>query len=515
MYTGGDSSSSEIGDSTPPVQTTFDLDLVQNKNLLDGTLDINTNDKVSSLNLTVNDPYSKKDIVKESFSSVEELEAYRFNVPSHGSYKVNISYKDESVNEDKTYEKDITFKTDKINFAFVIATMPVSYFTYYSMLDNEAPTYFLLEREKTYNFNQLPENFYPIPYVTDGFTDIYGNTYDPFEFGSYVSVDKGSKIFDSCTPIIKRMYDAMDRNMHVNFYFADYHQTNSYDIGASYLDKEDYDVYLLSDGTNTQAAIYDKVNDINKLNDTISNIKAEYDKGFDAKKLFETAGNDQAYYVAALSSLPNYHHVIPSKEIVISSGPAKDNKDLADYINTNLTEIPFQKIKTDFAKDKEKDIQLRKLLHLLNDDGTSPLDAFNKSDKPNLLILGTSPGGEEVDKVNYFDQILEATVKEFGQTHDIFYKAHPSYPADEKRQELFKKNNIEIYSNSQTPAEFLLLFGDDMYVGGYYTSTFYTIEKDTLLVSFNTREALANFFPTFNVSQPNCKFPIEDILPKN
>lgn len=110
---------------------------------------------------------------------------------------------------------------------------------------------------------------------------------------------------------------------------------------------------------------------------------------------------------------------------------------------------------------------------------------FDESDKPNLVILGTSPGSENKEEKT-FEEMVSFVTTNYPQ-YDFFYKGHPAYPSSDERKEFLAKNNIKELPSS-SPAEIMLLFYQDMYAAGYLTTTFININADQVKYVFSTEE---------------------------
>lgn len=110
-------------------------------------------------------------------------------------------------------------------------------------------------------------------------------------------------------------------------------------------------------------------------------------------------------------------------------------------------------------------------------------DMFTVAEEQNkevIVILGTSWSSENG---NLYDNI-KMLVELYGtENYVYYYKGHPGYPTSQYtgRQEYFeslKKEGYEIYElDNAIAAEIILFFKPDIYMAGYETSTFDSVES--------------------------------------
>src|SRR5699024_5596581 len=101
----------------------------------------------------------------------------------------------------------------------------------------------------------------------------------------------------------------------------------------------------------------------------------------------------------------------------------------------------------------------------------------SENGKKNLLILGTSVAGENnsygCGENTTLMTFLPYIVSKYSAEYNIFYKGHPSYPISnftDGRSEYFESNKIVVLPNA-VPAETYMYLYNDVYIGGYHSST--------------------------------------------
>ena len=95
---------------------------------------------------------------------------------------------------------------------------------------------------------------------------------------------------------------------------------------------------------------------------------------------------------------------------------------------------------------------------------------FLNRDKEILIITGTNIAGLETN-VPYIDQVIE----DFGDTHYLYFKPHPSYPPNSDLLAYFAEYNITVLPH-RTPMEAIMWMFPEVYVGGYNSSLYMSAE---------------------------------------
>ena len=99
---------------------------------------------------------------------------------------------------------------------------------------------------------------------------------------------------------------------------------------------------------------------------------------------------------------------------------------------------------------------------------------FDKdNDRKKLLILGTYVGSSEINP--RFEIYLQKIIEKFGNKYKLYYKGHPQILNDARTDELLKNNKI-ISLDKQIPTELIILFNPDMYICGYLSSAYISLD---------------------------------------
>ena len=105
---------------------------------------------------------------------------------------------------------------------------------------------------------------------------------------------------------------------------------------------------------------------------------------------------------------------------------------------------------------------------------------------PETVTSGTQP----YTFLEYYAYLQET----YGDTYDIFYKAHPSYPItafEDGRADLFEQDGVIDITPAQIPVELFMFFYDDVYICGYFGSSFYSSQKGQTICFFNKKSVVA------------------------
>jgi hypothetical protein len=123
---------------------------------------------------------------------------------------------------------------------------------------------------------------------------------------------------------------------------------------------------------------------------------------------------------------------------------------------------------------------------------------FNASDKPNLIISGTSLGGEK----NSFETVVKQIVADYGNEFDLFFKPHPIWDpiTNDQLKSLHRKEFLEDLGikilPAQLPMEALMWAYPDVKIGGY-SSTLYmsTAKEQSIFFIADSKDSLTAPLP--------------------
>lgn len=458
------SSSSSNSSSSEKIENIIERNtsFVQENNSLNLNISFNNLDNYLS-DITLNVKNFSEEVIN-SLDKVSKVNLLAF--PRHGKYKIDISYKNNLI-----FTKEITIYTDEINVAYLRATAPVSIFTYLALQNQNTQTYFDLSRGNTYKYDYLPETWHLIPNIREN--------YNKDDFNSFQNID-----FTITRNFLKSIINELP-NIKVNFYICDVENNDIILDLYKLLPEEQFTINLLTDGTLTSIAIsnnndtYEKYSTyLNEVNNILAN-KNEYQNFINSERLF------------ALASIKdNVNFYVYDKNTPLQN--AKDEK-IKAIIDKTLTKLSYIEMYETFKTNQElcTDFEYIFGTRWKNEDiEESVNDLFISSNKPNLIILGTSPTGE--NNYNYtFEQSMNYVINNYKNDFDIFYKGHPAYPSNEERKQYFETNNI-IELPGSTPAEIMLTFYPDVFTGGYLSSTFLSAKEDQIKCVFSTKDDFNN-----------------------
>lgn len=384
--------------------------------------------------------------------------------PYHGHYLIIVT----AVYGEKEFScvRPFNVLSPHYDLVYMNATLPVLlYGSKATISDNQYPTYMLIERAKTFNYDHLPANHYDFPGI-EVRNNLAGNVFQNYcyDISNYVatlaSLDSKATFtlnyVDNYTlaPIIIFDRNGISDDRWTANIWSDGKGTYNFFL-REYPTKDKYD------------AVVKEFNDLRIAVRNGQKVNAWSEK-----------------YGLAATSLDNVNnYFIQDKSNMITSD-VEYNKIFADELKELKVADCFNEVK---ANNKINDLE-----YLLNtrwgDAEDESMSAyFDKSDKPNLLILGTSPAGEtSMQNVigQDFTQLL-GYVKDNYTDYDIFYKGHPRYPSNDDRKALFATNNVQELVNT-IPVETLMILYPDVYIGGYISTAFLSAKPGQGLFVFNT-----------------------------
>lgn len=397
--------------------------------------------------------YVVKDYSNKEIQTLEsEGKTTDFTVPRHGKYNIDVFE-----NDTKLETLPLTLSATSINIAYLRATAPVSLFTYLN-LQEDAQTYVDLARGNTYKWDKLPETWHLIPGIREN--------YNKEDFNTFQSSDS-TVVSSFVSSIIEELEDVK-----VHFYVCDVEGSKAYLPLLKDYKNPNYKFTFLTDGTLTNSYLIDNVNTIEKYNQE----KADIQSKFDDPSKFENFDGENAFVFSTL--VDNADFYILEKESVRKNAQDEQIKKILD---DNLIVLDYQKIYEGLLQTPEMQSKFEYLFGTRWGDGENDnmSSVFSKSEKPNIVILGTSPTAEESAdfKGITFEEFTSYVIQNYGATYDIFYKGHPAYPSNDERKAFLTNNSIEELQSS-VPAEILLTLYPDVFTGGYLSSTYLSATND-------------------------------------
>ena len=452
-----------------------------------------TEEKLQSINLKV---VHNDETVSEKEIKGSDLEKGKAVVDAYyGRHKVKILYTAEG---DKygTSEKEVTLSASEYVLAPISGSMPQLYFTLNMdeiTKNGELPAFVWLTRPESWNWEKLPKNVHPIPTVKLDEIMIHDN-YD--------------RMVEVTNEYIKELY-SIDQNSKFDLYINDY---NSYLyiklLTANCIPESNYYVTLMSDGGASYA-------DFNKA------FNSE-DKNFDADKkyaemaekldaLYKKAAEERDYrndnsFPVSYDEFRQYSYVAakekdnvewwilrPRAGVLCSPDEEFINRVLNDDKTDGIIEERNFSTPLKNMNDEQK-AQLREFYNF-NDEMFAEAE---KQGKKAMMILGSWAIPE---KEPDFESYVNLIKKLYGDEFVYYYKGHPNTPTSiypDKQKQLEKLGLYDVESSIN--AELILFFYPDIYMCGYNSSTFLSVESPEMACAM------------FNMKKEDCDADYKDLI---
>lgn len=388
-------------------------------------------------------------------------------------------------------ETESSYSLKKINIAPLTGTLPNTIFAL-NYLDNtdsgikkedadkkSIKTYIWLDRNKTFNFDKLPEHMFKFPNMDESLYQGTENYKDAID-----KVDEQIKKLISQYPNIK-----------INLYINDYNLYLYYKLIVAN-SVSDYNVFLMSDGNHSFSSFKNLFNNSNPK-ETLTKASEELTK-LKQKVALEKAYthtyielNDHKYDTNCFSYVlskvdPKVKWALKYytlKETVKTNVSPEYKGFMSEVIeenkNTNnIIDKDMGKYLKNIALDESK---LNKLKELYNLNGVFD-GKILPTDKV-MTILGTRHYIESEQNIEAYIKSLKKMFPEF----KLIYKGHPAEASGsvQERVELLKKLNLEELDSS-IPAELLFYLNSDMVGSGYGSTTFNNITDEQSCLLFNS-----------------------------
>ena len=413
----------------------------------------------------------RKEVSIDSFTE----DGYEVNLGNYGKFSLEFRFKKDGQIIDTKYE-NIGVGASEYNLAPLSATFPVVYFSL-SLWDittsaetgRAIPTIVMLDRPSAYNWNNLPENVYGMPYLTK---DEISRTSDFTAYKEYV----------------KDLYE-ISPNAKFNLYLNDI--TCSYIqevIYANKIPQGQYSIVMLSDGSATYSFINDayNVSNPNKKHDELVKTwndgkKYAYENGKVASGWGWHSHWDCMY--ALLTCEPGTQWWV-SRNNLFTSG---DGNVFAEKIKNDVTVKNVNTLLQNISAKGDETLQAFKNLYNFNDGYFSDAEKLGKKA---MVLLGTY-----VNLESSFSDYARLTQLYYGDDYLYYYKGHPNTPTGlypMKQAELKELGIADV--DSAVAAELILFFNPELSLSGYGSSTFNSASSEMACGLYNTTktEALTN-----------------------
>lgn len=413
----------------------------------------------------------------------------------YGKYTLNIVFTEKN-NKKYSLDFDVALTADKYVIAPISGSMPQLYFTLNldEITNNgETPAFVWLARPDSWNWENLPKNVFMIPTATREEV-LTHNNYD--------------RMMAATKAYIADLY-AADPNAKFELYINDFNAYSYVDllIGNG-VPEDNFYVTLLSDG----GASYTAFNAAFNPDDTAFDADAKYAQmaqnldavygevkeagayTYDGDYTVSTDEFTQYCYVAAKEKTNVEWWVLRPRAGVLCS----PDEDFIDRVlNEEVSKAPYDAENSiieerNFASPLTKMTEEQKTtLKALYNFNNEMFEAAENQGKKAMMILGSWANAEnEPDFAAYVNLVK----KYYGDEFVYYYKGHPNTPTStvpEKQEQLKQLDLIDVESSIN--AELILFFYPDIYMCGYNSSTFMSVESEEMACAiFNmTKEAAA------------------------
>ncbi|MBE6683939.1 MAG: hypothetical protein E7595_07350 [Ruminococcaceae bacterium] len=428
-------------------------------------------------------PITKLEVSVKHGDSVVSNEVFEGDALKNNNVDINAYYGKHTVSIRATSEaggtaevfKEVALSASEYVIAPISGSMPQLYFTLNlkEITDNyQIPAFVWLARPDSWNWEKLPENVYAFPTV-------------PLE--EVLTHNNYDKMVEATDAYIEELY-SINKNSKFNLYINDY---NSYLylklLAGNGIPENNYYVTLLSDG----GASYHDFNlafnideegfdaDIKyaemaeKLATLYGEVREAGDYNGDDSK-FSVGGDEfrQYSYVAA-KEMNNVEWWILRPRAGVLCSPDEE------FINNVLTVDKTEGIieERNFANplkamsDEEK-ASLKSLYNFNNE----MFEAADEAGKKAMMILGSWANPENEPDFEDYVNLVKAF---YGEEEFVYYyKGHPNTPTSlfpDKQDQLEDLDLIDVESSIN--AELILFFYPDIYMCGYNSSTFMSVES--------------------------------------
>lgn len=424
-----------------------------------------------------------KTVVENSSSNFDLKVGY------HGNWQLNVTFsKGSEIND--TVSLPIDVKASHYNIYYLNATLPVLLATTQLYSDtHEGVTYMGLDRKATYDWYQLPDNVYGFPNTTyndattnlglfdaDGNekTTVYGNQ----NWGTWGSIAQTS---NPLHPVhtkkwIADLY-AMDNSATFTFGCVDNSVVSSLMFGyGNSIPASQFNIKIYTDGTaTTSTQMSNQLTTMVKYDE----IRVEYN-AFVENIVKNTPATifGKTKFAFVMAEEENVDYIVNCKPAILE---ATTDAALKTKYDSNITQLSiedaFNKVEQS-GKTRNMEFLLRtRWIDNTGEEGSAQQYFQNENGKKSLMILGTSEAAEPGYGVDAkFLELMQYVVTNYSGEYNILYKGHPAWPLSrftdgEQRTQFFNDNNITILPNA-TPAETYMYLYENVYVGGYYSTTF-------------------------------------------
>ena len=443
-----------------------------NEAMVDVTLDINDSITAVSFEASLNSTTDQKftdtlDVTKKEQS---------VNFGTFGLFK-NITVKFTTKDGEVTIAcSGVSVTADHYNFAHLNATYPVLVF---SLKLNEitnagkTPTFISLERTDAYSWENLPQGAHYLPMITK----------------TQATTSHFHAIRASIAEYIKELYTLNPDSKFTLYTVDNYPELILEFLVANQIPEENWNCVMLSDGAGTAGLLSSTFNVSDpdtKYNEMViewNNIKKlVWENGFSSSIISE----NMAYASVDFQQLERYPYIIAKEqdnvEWIVNRLRAGENLSAitsTEFVNgilETVTQVYTNNLLA--ALTPEEATQFKDLYHFSDE----MFAEARENNKKIMIILGTSWNGEK----DSFYEYIRLTMEFYGDDYIYYYKGHPGYPtlAYPERKAMLDELSNEGYVlyelDNAIAAEVILFFNPDVYLAGWQTSTFDSVESQNM-----------------------------------
>ncbi len=371
---------------------------------------------------------------------------------------------------------NVNLSADEYNIAPITATMPVTMFSLAldEITDNgRIPTFVWLKRSGAWNWNNVPNNVYPLPIAdTSEFLD-----------------DNEKSIYKKTSAYVKELYE-INKNSKFHLYYNDYFNYGWVQATiANGIPTENYNVVMLSDGT-ASFSYFNKHFDNSNAETEYARMAAQWAK---LKKQVAKKGTYTVFSNVEIKAekLREYAFVMAREESNVEWWLTRINGTLANnnpdfYAKVEATEnIKVRDLKglldaipTD--NDAYFNVDKLKKLYKFSD---NMFEKAVEQDKEIMVILGT---WTDTENNTYFEQYVKATMAYYGDDYVYYYKGHPKNPTNSVKGKLERLESWGLIDiDSTIPAELIFFFNPEAFCSGFASTTFVSLTKEKSCALFN------------------------------
>lgn len=413
-------------------------------------------------------------VVSDNVFEGEALKNSNVDVDAYyGKHTVNIRATSENGGVAEVF-KEVALSASEYVIAPISGSMPQLYFTLNMKEitnDHQIPAFVWLARPDSWNWDKLPENVYAMPNA-------------PIE--EVLTHNNYDKMVEATDAYIEELY-SINSGSKFNLYINDY---NSYLylklLAGNGIPESNYYVTLLSDGGasyadfnaafNIEEEGFDadaKYADMaEKLNTLYTEVREA--KDYNGESSFSVDGETfRQYSFVAAKEMNNVEWWILRPRAGVLCSPDEE------FINMVLNDDKKEGVmeERNFANplkgmtDDEK-AALKSLYNFNNE----MFEAADEANKKAMMILGSWAYAENEPDFNDYVNLVKAY---YGEEEFVYYyKGHPNTPTSnhpDKQDQLDELDLIDVESSIN--AELILFFYPDIYMCGYNSSTFMSVES--------------------------------------